>query len=74
MQGAFDLETDTYASLYALGADAFRVSARLGAMTGGGPTRVLGSTGVLTLGEDGRMARELDWARVQNRAVRRWNP
>lgn len=57
----FDLAGNPFASLYALGADAARVSARVGHLLLTGDAQLLGSTGLLTLEADGRLRRELDW-------------
>jgi len=60
----FDLTSNPFASLYALGADAARVSARVGHLLATGDAQLLGSTGLLTLEADGRLRRELDWGRL----------
>ncbi len=51
------------ASLFALGVDGFRVANQLARMTTGRES-VAGSTGVLTVGENGRIRRQLAWGRV----------
>ena len=51
------------ASLFALGVDAFRVANQLTRMTARGES-IAGSTGVLTLAENGRIGREPAWGRV----------
>jgi outer membrane PBP1 activator LpoA protein len=66
MRRAFALDSNPYASLVALGVDAFRLSDRLqlpGARSG---FSISGSTGALTFGADGRVSRQLVWARVLN--------
>jgi outer membrane PBP1 activator LpoA protein len=60
--------TPSLEPLYALGADAYRIVARLGtpATTGiGGAIHLLGSTGVLTLDAEGAFRREPVWAIVR---------
>jgi outer membrane PBP1 activator LpoA protein len=57
-------------SLYALGSDAYRIVDRI--TSGGGRAssmRLLGATGVLTLGTDGAFRREPVWAVVRNGAL-----
>ena len=53
------------ASLFALGVDAFRLANQLVRTTLRGES-VAGSTGVLTVGEGGRVGRQLAWGRVSN--------
>ncbi len=70
MHEAFALDENPMSSLYALGVDAFRVADRLPLLAEGARPALLGSTGGLLLGPDGRFARELAWARVtEGRAV-----
>ncbi|MBM5812582.1 MAG: hypothetical protein FJ191_11560, partial [Gammaproteobacteria bacterium] len=52
------------ARLYAFGYDAFRIALDLPRMQGRNATLLPGVTGRLGLGGDGRVRRELDWARV----------
>jgi len=49
--------------LFAFGFDAYNLVA---ALRGGGAIQIEGLTGVLTLGSDGRVRRELDWARIKD--------
>ena len=53
------------ASLFALGVDGFRVANQLDRMTMRGES-VAGSTGMLSVGENGRIRRQLAWGRVSN--------
>jgi len=62
---AFTLAGNPFASMYALGADAFRLTDRLGAGPRGGRVQILGNTGALTLMPDGRVQRELARMRVE---------
>ena len=67
--------TATVAALQALGVDAFRIGHRFVQ-----PQRsallpvVFGSTGILTIGDDLRVARELHWSRVVNGRFEPWAP
>ncbi|MCY3622437.1 MAG: penicillin-binding protein activator [Gammaproteobacteria bacterium] len=60
---AFPVSRGTYASLFALGVDGFRLANQLDRLTVRREP-VPGSTGVLSLGEDGRIRRALLWAEV----------
>ena len=60
---AFPASRGTYASLFALGVDGFRLANQLDRLTVR-RERIPGSTGVLSLGEDGRIGRTLVWAEV----------
>ena len=53
------------ASLFALGVDGFRIANQLVRMTVLGES-IAGSTGVLSVGENGRIRRQLAWGRVSN--------
>ena len=50
-------------AFFALGVDAFRIANQLPRMTDYGET-LAGATGMLTLGEDGRIHRQLAWGKV----------
>jgi outer membrane PBP1 activator LpoA protein len=63
------LDTNPFASLIALGADAFQVAERVGLLESLGDFRMLGSTGFLTLQSDGRITRELAWGRITGARV-----
>jgi outer membrane PBP1 activator LpoA protein len=65
LANAFQLEGNPFASMYALGADAFRLVDRVDPANRGAFTQLMGHTGVLTLLPDGRIRREL--ARLQVR-------
>ena len=60
---AFPASRGTYASLFALGVDGFRLANQLDRLTVRRDS-IPGSTGVLSLGEDGRIGRTLVWATV----------
>ena len=64
----FRLADNPFASLMALGSDAFRLSERLGDTPG--PLVLLGSTGLLKQQADGRITRELAWGVVSAGTVR----
>ena len=70
---AFPASRGTYASLFALGVDGFRLANQLDRLTVRREP-VPGSTGVLSLGEDGRITRALVWAQViGGRLVPMWD-
>ena len=70
---AFPASRGTYASLFALGVDGFRLANQLDRLTVRREP-VPGSTGVLSLGEDGRIGRTLVWAEViDGRLVPMWD-
>jgi len=60
---AFMLDGNPFGSMYALGADAYRLVDRILPANREGFTQLIGSTGALTLSPDGRVKREL--ARMQ---------
>ena len=60
---AFPASRGTYASLFALGVDGFRLANQLDRLTVRREP-IPGSTGVLSLSEDGRIRRTLVWAQV----------
>jgi outer membrane PBP1 activator LpoA protein len=59
LDNAFDLAESPFAALYALGVDAFRLAERAPLIVGGAFTELLGSTGELEFGTDGRIQRRL---------------
>ena len=61
---AFSDYNNRVAPLYALGSDAYRLSTRLDLMLHSANSRLLGATGVLTLGLGGRLQRDLVWASI----------
>ena len=61
MAEPFDLSNNPFASLMALGSDAFRLAERL---DGEGDLVLLGSTGLLRQHPDGRITRELAWGTI----------
>lgn len=63
----FRLADNPFASLMALGSDAFRVGERLDG--GRGTLLLLGSTGLLRQHADGRITRELDWGLISGGRV-----
>lgn len=68
LQGAFEQVSGAMEALFAFGVDAFRIANRLGDFGGDRPLR--GGTGLLTLGNDGVVKRELVWAEVRNGSFR----
>ncbi len=74
MDSTFALQGNRYASLYALGIDAFRISMRFGAYRSSGELDMLGSTGGLSLQADGRFRRELFWAVIRDGRVQPAKP
>lgn len=66
---AFDLGRSQFASLYALGVDAFRLVERAPLILDGSFTELLGSTGALEFSGDGRIQRRLARVVVRNRAL-----
>ena len=70
---AFPASRGSYASLFALGVDGFRLANQLDRLTVRREA-IPGSTGVLSLGEDGRIRRSLVWAEViGGRLVPMWD-
>lgn len=70
---AFPASRGSYASLFALGVDGFRLANQLDRLTVRREA-IPGSTGVLSLGEDGRIRRSLLWAEViGGRLVPMWD-
>ncbi len=63
VRAAFPLSRGSYAALFALGVDGYRLANQLPRLIQG-RTPIAGSTGTLTLGDDGRIQRELAWAQV----------
>ena len=61
---AFPDADGAYGRLYALGSDAWLLVTRLGELAGG--VSLPGLTGTLSLGTDGRIRRELDWAQYRD--------
>ncbi len=61
---AFPAADGAYGKLYALGADAWLLVTRLGALASG--DELPGYTGGLSLGRDGRIRRTLDWAQYRD--------
>ena len=65
VKDAFPTSRGAYASLFALGVDGFRLANQLDRLTVRREA-IPGSTGVLSLGEDGRIQRTLVWAQVRD--------
>lgn len=65
----FGLAANPFSSLYALGADALRVSNTLALLDRSATSQMLGSTGVLSLTADGRFRRELTWGVIRRSRV-----
>ncbi|MDE0662285.1 MAG: penicillin-binding protein activator [Gammaproteobacteria bacterium] len=73
VNNAFPASRGSYASLFALGVDGFRLANQLDRLTVQRQV-IPGSTGVLSLGEDGRIRRSLVWAQViGGRLVPMWD-
>lgn len=66
---AFNSSISNYASLVALGIDAYRLYPRVPQMSVFGDVRIQGVTGSLTMTSTGRIQRELDWAIVNDGVV-----
>ena len=64
VHAAFPLSRGSYAALFALGVDGYRLANQLPRLAQG-RAPIFGSTGTLFLGDDGRVQRELAWAEVQ---------
>lgn len=69
IEAAFPLGRDPFASMYALGADALRLVDRVLPANRSAAAQVLGNTGVLTVGPDGKVQRELARMRVARGAL-----
>ena len=65
MNDAFGITGNPFSALYALGVDAFRVSDRLSLLQRGSPHQLIGSTGILSLEQSGRIRRQLPWGVVR---------
>lgn len=65
VEGAWPQAKGNAASFYAMGADAWRLHARLPQLADG-DLGFPGLTGILRLGADGRLQRELSWAVLEN--------
>jgi uncharacterized protein len=63
---AFELDGNVFASLYALGVDAFRLVERTPLILDGSFRELIGSTGVLQFTADGRIERHLARAVIRN--------
>jgi outer membrane PBP1 activator LpoA protein len=66
---AFKSSITNYASLVALGIDAYRLYSRVPQMSVFSDVRIQGVTGALTMDETGRVVRRLDWAVVKNGVI-----
>jgi len=64
MKVPFALDTNPFASLVALGSDAFRIAQRSQLSQSFRSFQMLGSTGLLRLEESGGISRELAWGRI----------
>jgi hypothetical protein len=69
MRRPFNLDSNPFASLVALGSDAFRIAERLQPENPSHSWIMLGSTGLLRLQPDGRISRELAWGRIADAGV-----
>ena len=68
VRAAFPLSRGTYAALFALGVDGYRLANQLPRLVER-RTPIAGSTGTLFLGDHGRIRRELAWAEVVEGAL-----
>jgi outer membrane PBP1 activator LpoA protein len=66
MREPFALDGNRFSALYALGADALRLAMMLDLLPRDNSSVMFGSTGALSLDQDGRFHRELRWASVRN--------
>lgn len=71
MREPFALVGNRFSALYALGADALRIALMIDVLPRDGTSVMLGSTGALSLQADGRLKRQLSWARVRNGEITR---
>jgi outer membrane PBP1 activator LpoA protein len=71
MEEPLQLDGNPFASLVALGSDGFYLAERIGLLgpSGGESLLMLGSTGLLTLTDDGRISRELAWGTISGAKV-----
>lgn len=70
IQAVWPAATGRRARLYALGYDAYTLVPLLRSAHAGGIRELVALTGTLRLTDGGRIARELDWARVTNGRIR----
>ncbi|WP_187265515.1 penicillin-binding protein activator [Reinekea thalattae] len=63
---AFPSSVDDYASLVALGTDAYKLYPRVPQMSVFNDVRIHGVTGLLSMSDNGRIKRQLDWAQIKN--------
>jgi outer membrane PBP1 activator LpoA protein len=70
IQRSFPNSLNSYASLVALGIDAFRLYPRLPQMSVFNGVRVQGETGLMSMNNTGQIERLLDWAIIENGLVR----
>jgi outer membrane PBP1 activator LpoA protein len=70
MAAPFNLDRNPYASLVALGSDAYRLAERIHVGTAAGSVPLLGSTGLLSPASDGRIRRELAWGVISGERIR----
>lgn len=68
-QDAFPESTRSYATLVALGIDAYKLYPRLPQMAVFGDVRIQGVTGALAMNSRGRIERTLEWARIEKGLV-----
>ena len=70
---AFQIKTDPLSPLYALGVDAYRISDRLELLKSKEINELLGSVGVLSIGDDNKIIRGLPWGLVNRGKLIRLN-
>ena len=66
LREAFPNNRGTRDALFAFGLDAYRLVNQMSRLTASTDSRIMGSTGILELGSDGVIRRELVWALVKN--------
>ena len=66
LREAFPNNRGTADALFAFGLDAYRLVNQMSRLTASTDSRIMGSTGILSLGPDGVIRRELVWALVRN--------
>ncbi len=66
LREAFPNNRGTADALFAFGLDAYRLVNQMSRLTASTDSRIMGSTGILSLGPDGVIHRELVWALVRN--------
>ncbi len=66
IQNNWDSDSSIFPRYYAFGVDAFRLVSRVGDLMLKASNKYQGETGELFMSEDGRLRRNLNWARFEN--------